>query len=76
MQCDYCQGKTISRRVKKHHWHNGRLYVIENVPTEVCRSCGERYYHAKTLDAIDALLDADHPVKDRLQVEVVALEAV
>jgi len=76
MVCDYCQGKTVRRRVKKHHWRDSRLYVIENVPAEVCRGCGERYYHAKTLDAIDAMLEGDHHVKQRLQVEVVELEAV
>jgi len=76
MECDYCKGKTVNRRVKKHHWHKGQLYVVENVPAEVCRECGERYYHAKTLDAIDELLDGDHRVKTELKVKVVELEAV
>ena len=73
MICDFCGGKTKLRRVKKHHRHKGRLYVIENVPAEVCQECGERYFHATTLDAIDRLLDSDHPVKETLQVEVVSL---
>jgi YgiT-type zinc finger domain-containing protein len=73
MTCDFCRGRTVKRRVKKHHWHKGRLYIVENVPAEVCRQCGERYYHATTLDAIDRLLDTDHPVKESLQVEVVSL---
>ena len=76
MICDYCHGKTIRRLFKKHHWHDGRLYVVENVPAEICRQCGERYIHAKTLDAIDRLLRGDHPVKKKMQVEVVTLEAV
>jgi YgiT-type zinc finger domain-containing protein len=73
MICDFCQGETKPRRVTKHHRHKGRLYVIENVPAEVCQECGERYFHAQTLDAIDRLLDSDHPVKQTLQVEVVSL---
>jgi YgiT-type zinc finger domain-containing protein len=73
MICDFCQGETKPRRVKKHHRYKGRLYVIENVPAEVCQECGERYFHATTLDAIDRLLDSDHPVKETLQVEVVSL---
>jgi YgiT-type zinc finger domain-containing protein len=76
MTCDYCRGKTIRRLVKKQHWHEGRLYVVENVPAEMCRECGERYFHAKTLDAIDRLLDGDHQIKEKMQVEVVTLEAV
>ena len=73
MTCDFCQGDTRTRRVRKHHWHKGRLYVIENVTAEVCSECGERYFHAKTLDAIDRLLDGEHPVKENLQVEVVTM---
>jgi YgiT-type zinc finger domain-containing protein len=74
MICDFCQGQTKARRVTKHHWHNGRLFIVENVPAEVCQECGERYYHARTLDAIDRLLDSEHAVKANLQVEVVSLE--
>jgi YgiT-type zinc finger domain-containing protein len=73
MVCDFCQGRTRKRRVRKHHWHNGRLYIVENVPAEVCQECGERYYHATTLDAIDELLDGEHPVKESLEVEVVSM---
>jgi hypothetical protein len=46
---------------------------VENVKAEVCPECGERYFHAKTLDTIDQLLDHKHPVKKRLQVEVVTM---
>ena len=73
MTCDFCQGQTRPRRIKKYHRHKGRLYFIENVPTEVCQECGERYYHATTLDAIERLLDSEHTVKEMLQVEVVSL---
>jgi len=73
MICDFCQGKTKPRRVKKHHMYKGRLYVVENVLAEVCQECGERYFHATTLDAIDQLLAGDHPVKKTLEVEVVSL---
>ena len=73
MICDFCQGKTKTRRVKKHHCFQGRLYVVENVTAEVCQDCGERYFHATTLDAIDQLLAGDHPVKATLQVEVVTM---
>lgn len=73
MTCDFCQGKTKNRRVRKNHYFKRRLYVIENVPAEVCQSCGERFFHAETLDEIDRFLEGDHPVKETLQVEVVSL---
>ena len=73
MKCDFCDGETKRERVNKQHWLRGRLYLIENVEAEVCRECGQRYFHATTLDAIDRLLSNDHPVKQSLEVEVVSL---
>jgi YgiT-type zinc finger domain-containing protein len=73
MICKFCSGNTAKKTVKKQHWLKGKLYIIENVEAEVCNQCGERYFHAKTLDAIDRLLESDHEVKDRLNVEVVLM---
>jgi YgiT-type zinc finger domain-containing protein len=73
MICDFCEGKTKTRRVRKHHVYNKRLYLVENVTAEVCQECGERYFHASTLDAIDRLLDSEHRVKKTLKVEVVTM---
>ncbi len=73
MICEFCSGNTAKTTVKKQHWLKGKLYIIENVEAEVCNQCGERYFHAKTLDAIDRLLESDHEVKDRLNVEVVLM---
>lgn len=73
MICEFCGGKTSKKLVRKQHWLQGRLYLIENVEAEVCNECGERYFHAKTLDVIDRLLEGKHKVEARLQVEVVRL---
>jgi YgiT-type zinc finger domain-containing protein len=73
MICDFCRGRTTMRKVTKHHWLKNRLYIIENVPAQVCRECGERYFHATTLDAIDRMLSRKHPVRTNLKVEVVSL---
>ena len=71
MICEFCGGKTSKKKVRRQHWLHGRLYVLENVEAEVCTACGERYFHARTLDSIDRLLEGKHKVKARLQVEVV-----
>ena len=73
MICEFCGGKTSKKRVRKQHWLHGRLYLVENVEAEVCKECGERYFHAKTLDAIDRRLEGKHEVKANLPVEVVSL---
>jgi YgiT-type zinc finger domain-containing protein len=73
MICEFCEGKTSKKKVRRQHWLQGKLYLVENVEAEVCNECGERYFHAKTLDAIDRLLNGKHKVKARFQVEVVQL---
>ncbi len=73
MKCELCPGETRTRKVKRQHWLRGRLYIVENVDAEVCKECGERYFHATTLDAIDRLLSEEHDVKDQITVEVVSM---
>ncbi len=73
MICEFCDGPTVSKKVRRQHWLEGKLYIIENADAEVCLECGERYFHATTLDAIDRLLKTEHAVKQRLEVEVVSL---
>jgi len=71
MKCEFCGAETTKQRVRKPHWHEGKLYIVENVEAEFCRECGERYFHATTLDRIDVLVSGEHPVKEVLSVEVV-----
>ena len=73
MICEFCGGQTRKKRVKRQHWLRGRLYIVENVEAEVCIECGERYFHATTLDKIDQFLSAEHAVKAKIDVEVVSL---
>ncbi len=73
MKCEYCNSDTKHKKVRKQHWFNGRLYIVENVEAEVCPECGERYYHATTLDKIDQLITSDHPVKETMPVEVIEI---
>jgi len=79
MKCESCGSETIKKQVTRQHWLKSQLYIVENVEAEVCMECGEmecgeRYFHATTLDAIDQLLSSEHVVKENLNVEVVSLE--
>lgn len=76
MKCEFCGGETFPRQVKRQHWLKHQLYIVEDVDAEVCVACGERYFHAKTLDAIDSLLTNQHPVKAVLRVEIVQFNRV
>jgi len=76
MKCEFCGGETTPKRVKRQHWLHGKLYIVENVEAEVCTECGERYYHAKVLDAVDAFLSKQHAVEEKLSVEVVRFNQI
>jgi YgiT-type zinc finger domain-containing protein len=74
MICEFCGGETVSKKVRKIHWFQQKLYIVDDVEAEVCQECGERYYHATTLDAIDQLLESGClVVKEQLQVQVIAM---
>ena len=73
MNCEFCNGITVRKKVKRQHWLRGKLYIVENVEAEVCTECGQRYFHASALDEIDRFLESDHDVKSRINVEVVSV---
>ena len=76
MKCEFCKGETIHKKVRKIHWFQQKLYIVDDVQAQVCQECGERYYHATTLDTIDQLLESDQlVVKERLYVQVVGMPA-
>lgn len=56
MECGICQSETSRRKVRKQHWLDGRLYIVDNVEAEVCEECGERYFHATVIDQIDSMI--------------------
>ena len=72
MKCEFCNSEITAKKVRKQHWFHGKLYIVENVDAEVCVECGERYFHASTLDRIDKVIAGDHPVKELLSVEVLS----
>jgi YgiT-type zinc finger domain-containing protein len=73
MKCEFCNAETTRKIVRKQHWFQGKLYIVENVEAEVCPECGERYYHATMLDKIDQLIASDHPVKETMSVEILSV---
>ena len=75
MICEFCEGQTLSKKVRKIHWFQRKLYLIEGVEAQVCQECGERYYHATILDAIDnSLRLGTSIIKEQIQVQVVAFQ--
>jgi YgiT-type zinc finger domain-containing protein len=68
--CTFCGGRVQERLVTKACWWGDQLTaIVENVPAGVCDQCGERYYKARILKEIEAMLgdqEAFRSVKIRL----------
>lgn len=54
--CWYCGGEVCEQRVGREVWRAGKLHLIEDVPTGVCRQCGEKFVLPDTARAIDRIL--------------------
>jgi len=61
--CIYCGGEVIEQIERIDYRHHGQLYILENVPTGVCRQCGEQYFTAEAAKRMEAAVEeADGPV--------------
>lgn len=52
--CNFCGNKTFkSKKVQYIYRHNGHFLVVNNVPCEECKYCGEQYFEADVLKKIE-----------------------
>lgn len=72
--CEYCHSAlpltpksvTVYRKRKK------QVYVIENVPAQVCQNCGERYFTAEVVQTMEKLIDQPEAQQRKISVPVIA----
>jgi YgiT-type zinc finger domain-containing protein len=44
----------LEERLVQHEYHwEGKLFVFEDVPARVCRQCGEKYFDARVVKAME-----------------------
>ena len=56
MECMHCRGKMVRKKVPFQVDREGYHLTFESVPAWVCTQCGEPYFEAAEVDAIqDAL---------------------
>ena len=56
--------------VKTVIWAGERLFVVEDIPAQVCDSCIEQYYDESTTDALRRLTEEKFPA-DEVKREIV-----
>lgn len=62
--CTFCGGEVEEKQIEYDYRRLGQLLVISNVPSGVCRQCGEKYFKPEVLKRMD---QAYHDVFDRHQ---------
>lgn len=69
-KCFFCKGTVKAERVVHiHRWEEG-VIILEDVPAEVCKQCGEVYFAPKVLQAMDRLAQAGQKEKPKKQLLV------
>jgi len=63
-KCYFCGGRTKVKKVSVDFRWAGKLFVVENVPVEICDQCGERYYSAEVSKKIDKLVKKQKSSKE------------
>jgi YgiT-type zinc finger domain-containing protein len=53
LPCSFCDGELEDALVQHPYRWQGRIYVFEEVPTQVCKQCGEKYFDAKIVEAME-----------------------
>ncbi len=70
MPCSFCDGELEECKVTYEYRWEGKLFVFEDVPARVCRQCGEKYFDAKVVKAMERTVLNQVKPKRTLQVPV------
>lgn len=73
--CNFCGNKNFRNTQARYIYrHDDKYLIVENVPCEECEYCGEQYFAARSLKAIEADFFSIHnsgkPPRKRIEVPV------
>jgi len=74
--CEYCQAPLDAgeRLLTVYRHKGGKHFIFERVPARVCPRCGERYFSARVVRAMDRLMRTRRR-RTTVAVPVIALRA-
>ncbi len=53
--CSFCGNRNFrNKEVQYIYKHDGKYFIVNNVPCEECEYCGEQYFEAQALKKIEA----------------------
>ena len=68
--CSICGAETEDRTITYTQTIGERVFVVTDVPAEVCPHDGEQYLSPEVVDALQALIEQTSPPKRIIQVPV------
>ncbi len=74
--CEYCNAALPAGEklvTVYRHWQ-GRHFIFERVPAQVCPRCGERYYAAAVVREMDRLMRLPNPIASLVSAPVIELK--
>lgn len=72
-RCPFCKGLIEAQRVEHIHRWEGHLFILRNVPAEVCTQCGEVFFAPDTLHAMDDIVTRKPKPEEHYSVPVFSL---
>jgi YgiT-type zinc finger domain-containing protein len=61
-RCEYCEGTVRPKRVERESFkHKNGFIILEEVTIGICDRCGNRYYSADILHAVDEVASGRRP---------------
>ena len=72
-ECPFCKAPVEDKRIEHVHRWNGKLFILRNVPAEVCTQCGETFFGPDALRAMDSVVTRERSPEDHVSVPVFSL---
>mgnify|MGYP001589838211 CR=1 FL=1 len=69
-KCPLCGGGLEVKRITHPQEYKGRVIILEHVPAEVCRQCGEAFLSPTILDQVQELVWSHAVPKRTTQIPV------
>jgi YgiT-type zinc finger domain-containing protein len=70
-RCHFCGGKVSERKISvDYRWGENLVTVIKNVPAGVCEGCGEQYFKARIVKAMERIARSKKKPKEMLRIPV------
>jgi YgiT-type zinc finger domain-containing protein len=69
MKCNFCKGETEQKLIRYVQDFQGRVVIIDNVPSEVCTQCGEQFIRPPVAEKLQKIVWGDVPRPKKVQVD-------